>query len=389
IHEPTYSDYKGLDVTGKAVVILAGEPKDKAGKSIISKSEKPSAWANDWKKKLETANEMGATNVFIIPDTDQKAFEATVQKLSHWLKKPSISFPKDISDNPAAAFFVSPEMGAALLDTKAKKIEKYKNRVAKKGQPQPGRLEAVNSVKVKAAKESTHFLTENVLGYLEGTDLKDEVIVITAHYDHLGVIENKIHYGADDDGSGTVALLELAQAFAKAKKDGYGPRRSLLFMAVTGEEHGLLGSEYYTDNAIFPIENTVANLNIDMIGRVDNKHPDTKEYVYIIGSDKLSSDLHEINEKMNEQHTNLDLDYTYNDDKDPNRFYYRSDHYNFARYNVPVIFYFSGVHEDYHRHTDTVDKILFDKMAKIVKLVFHTAWDLANRDSRIEVNRAQ
>ena len=229
---------------------------------------------------------------------------------------------------------------------------------------------------------------KNVLGYIPGRDsvMADELVVITAHYDHVGIIDGEIHNGADDDGSGTVTVLELAEAFMEAVKAGDGPRRSVLLMTVVGEEKGLLGSEWYADHPIYPLENTVANLNIDMIGRVDENHADDNRYVYLIGSDKLSTELHEISEVANEKYTQLELDYTFNAPDDPNRFYYRSDHYNFAKNNIPVIFYFSGVHEDYHRPGDDPEKIMYDKTAEIGKLVFHTAWQLVNQDKRIEVN---
>jgi Zn-dependent M28 family amino/carboxypeptidase len=205
--------------------------------------------------------------------------------------------------------------------------------------------------------------------------------------DHIGISPNgEINNGADDDGSGTVSLLELAEAFSKAKAEGKGPRRSILFLNVTGEEKGLFGSEYYSENPLLPLKNTIADLNIDMIGRVDEAHKNDPKYVYLIGSDKLSSKLHEISEEANKEHVNFKLDYTFNDPKDPNRFYYRSDHYNFAKMGVPVIFYFTGVHEDYHRPGDDVEKILFDKQSEIVKLVFYTAWELVNRDERIVVD---
>jgi len=230
---------------------------------------------------------------------------------------------------------------------------------------------------------------ENVLAFLEGSDqeVKDEVIVVTSHYDHVGIIDGEIHNGADDDGSGTVTVMELAKQFMRLSEKGLSPRRSVLFMNVVGEEKGLLGSEWYADHPVFPLENTVANLNIDMIGRTDEAHPDDPRYVYLIGADKLSSELHEVSEYCNETFTNLALDYTYNAPDDPNRFYYRSDHYNFAKNNIPVIFYFTGVHEDYHKPGDDADKILYPKMAEIGKLVFHTAWYLANMDNRIEVDR--
>ena len=225
---------------------------------------------------------------------------------------------------------------------------------------------------------------ENVLGFIEGSDLKEELIIITAHYDHLGKHDSLIFNGADDDASGVAGAMEIAEAFMLAKKDGKGPRRSILIMPVSGEEKGLLGSKYYTDNPVYPLNNTVANLNIDMIGRLDDWHS-TGNYVYLIGSDRLSYDLHNINEEVNNKYTKLDLDYKYNDEEDPNRYYYRSDHYNFAKNNIPVIFYFNGVHEDYHRPSDTIEKLDFSKIKTISKLVFLTAWELANREEKIKL----
>tara|TARA_B100001250_G_C19785860_1_gene784097 strand:- start:364 stop:1398 length:1035 start_codon:yes stop_codon:yes gene_type:complete len=227
---------------------------------------------------------------------------------------------------------------------------------------------------------------ENVLGYIEGTDLKEELIIITAHYDHLGKHDTLLFNGADDNGSGTAAILEIAEAFMLAKKEGAGPRRSILIMPVSGEEKGLLGSKYYTDNPIYPLEKTVANLNIDMIGRVDYYH-DTSNYIYLIGSDRLSQELHDISEQINKKYIGLNLDYTFNEEEDPNRYYYRSDHYNFAKNNIPVIFYFNGLHDDYHKVTDTLEKIDFKKIENITRLVFLTAWELANRDKRIIVDK--
>ncbi len=231
--------------------------------------------------------------------------------------------------------------------------------------------------------------SENVLAFIEGSDKAEEIVVISAHYDHVGVDYNgNIYNGADDDGSGTVSILEIAEAFMKAKKDGFGPRRSILFLHVTGEEKGLYGSMFYTENPVFPLENTVTDLNIDMIGRIDDTHDDDEKrnYIYLIGSDRLSTDLHNISEQVNKEYTNLDLDYRYNAKNDPNKFYFRSDHYNFAKHNIPVIFYFNGVHEDYHKHTDTADKIEYKLMAQRAKLIFHTAWEVANREKRLVVD---
>jgi hypothetical protein len=229
--------------------------------------------------------------------------------------------------------------------------------------------------------------SENIWAFIEGTEKPDEILVISAHYDHVGMKNGEVYNGADDDGSGTVALLEIAQAFMQAKKEGYGPKRSILFLHVTGEEHGLHGSRYYSDNPLFPIANTIADLNIDMIGRRDVEHKDNPNYVYIIGSDRLSTELHTINEEANKKYTNLILDYKYNDRNDPNQFYFRSDHYNFAKKGIPIIFYFNGVHADYHQPTDEPDKIEYDLLAKRAQLAFVTAWELANRESRPVVDK--
>ncbi len=229
--------------------------------------------------------------------------------------------------------------------------------------------------------------SENVVAFIKGSEKPEEIIVISAHLDHVGMDnEGNVFNGADDDGSGTVAIMEIAQAFQKAVKDGNGPKRSILFLHVTGEEIGLYGSRYYTENPLFPLENTVCNLNIDMIGRIDPEKKENPNYIYLIGSNKLSQELQDISSEVNEKYTQLELDYKYDDPDDPNRFYYRSDHYNFAKNNVPIIFYFNGVHEDYHKITDTPDKIEYDLMAERAKLIFLTAWEVANRENRIIID---
>ena len=230
--------------------------------------------------------------------------------------------------------------------------------------------------------------TENVVAIIPGSELPEEYIVISAHLDHVGVHDGEIYNGADDDGSGTVAILEIAEAFQNAVAKGEGPKRSIVFLHVTGEEKGLLGSKYYADNPLYPLEDTVANLNIDMIGRLDPKRIDKDpNYIYLIGTDKLSQELHDISEAANTEYTQLKLDYKFNEDDDPNRFYYRSDHYNFAKNNIPVIFYFNGTHDDYHGPGDTPDKIEYDLLAKRTKLIFYTAWQLANQKERIKLNK--
>ena len=228
--------------------------------------------------------------------------------------------------------------------------------------------------------------SENIWSFIEGSEKPEEVIVISAHYDHVGIENGEVYNGADDDGSGTSALLEIAQAFQMAKKAGHGPKRSILFLHVTGEEHGLLGSRYYSENPLFPLANTVADVNIDMIGRRDALHADTNNYVYIIGANRLSSELDHISATMNQKYVGLDLDYRFNDPKDPNRFYERSDHYNFAKFGIPSVFFFNGVHADYHKKSDEPNKIEYDALEKRTQLAFVIAWELANRKDRIVVD---
>ncbi len=229
--------------------------------------------------------------------------------------------------------------------------------------------------------------SENIWAFIEGSEKPQEVVVVSAHYDHVGVKNGDVYNGADDDGSGTVALLEIAEAFELAKKEGHGPKRSILFLHVTGEEHGLHGSRYYSENPIFPLANTITDINIDMIGRRDAFHPDSNNYVYLIGADRLSTDLNNICLAANDKYTQMNLDFKYNDPMDPNHFYERSDHYNFAKNGVPSVFLFNGVHADYHQKSDTPDKIEYDALAKRAQLAFTIAWELANRKNRPVVDK--
>lgn len=229
--------------------------------------------------------------------------------------------------------------------------------------------------------------SENIWAFIEGSEKPEEIVVISAHYDHVGVIKGQVYNGADDDGSGTVGIMEIAAAFQKAKNEGHGPKRSILILHVTGEEHGLHGSRYYSENPLFPLANTIADVNIDMIGRRDEFHQDSNNYVYLIGSDYLSTDLYKVCEEVNKKNNLLTIDYKYNDKKDPNRFYYRSDHYNFAKNGIPSVFLFNGVHDDYHQASDEVSKIEFDALTKRTQYAFAIAWEIANREKRLVVDK--
>lgn len=347
------------------------EGKDLKGKAAFITSNGMRAWQG----AAGPIQEAGAAMILVYNVADD--FAEMSGRFKSYLSGGRLSMNKpETSSDGSEIFFVDSEVAGKILKLKEDKLAKL------------AELKKVKTIPVgySITSEVIEVETENVLGYLEGTDKKDEVIVLTAHYDHVGMNGKEIYNGADDDGSGTSAIMEIAEAFVKASEEGNGPRRSLLFMTVTGEEKGLLGSAYYAANPIYPLSTTVANLNIDMIGRVDPDHEENPEYVYLVGSDKLSSELHKISEDANATYTNLDLDYTYNDQDHPDRIYYRSDHWNFAKNNIPVIFYFNGTHDDYHQPSDTIEKINFEMLTKRAHLVFYTAWELANRDGRILVD---
>lgn len=354
---------------------------DIAGKCVLIRMQNEGSFRGP----VAAARERNAKMIFLYFE-DEAAFANLRDQFKSFLGGGSLSLtkPEKSANANAGVFFLSAKTAAALMKSTPQKLaaataEKAGKNAVKKIKPATVTYQTEMSVKL--------LKSSNVLGYLEGTDKKDELIVITAHYDHIGKKSSGtgdlINNGADDDGSGTVGVMALATAFAKAKENGHGPRRSILFMTVTGEEKGLLGSDFYTQNPVFPLESTMVNLNIDMVGRRDPQHKDSAPYVYVIGSDKLSSKLHELSERVNRENLNLIFDYTYNDQNHPDRLYYRSDHWNFAKNNIPIIFYFDGIHEDYHKPSDEVDKIEFDLLEKRVRTVYYTAWELANMDERI------
>jgi hypothetical protein len=384
IEDENYNDYEGQNLQDKTILIMDGEPFDKKGISYVSGSTEASVWSTDVENKLRAAHRNGVATVIILDSRFQRNL-SSARKIS-LDSKMHMRFSENPADNFSNSIYVSTETAKDMLGEEYSTVVKARKRIERKGKPRSVRVPV--QLSITQSKNVKELLGENMLAYVEGSDpdLKKELVIVTAHYDHIGRRGNAIFNGADDNGSGTSTVLEVCQAFTLAKEAGLGPRRSVLFMLVSGEEKGLLGSQFYVENPLFPLENTVANINVDMVGRIDEKHKGNPNYIYVIGSDRLSTELHQINEEANEKYTQLELDYTYNAENDPNRYYYRSDHYNFAERGIPAVFYFNGTHDDYHQPTDTVDKINFDKMVKIGQLVFYTAWELANRDKRIEVD---
>lgn len=380
VDDEKYSDYTDLDVTGKIVVVRSGEPKDKDGNHLITGTKEASKWSNGRQAispKRDAAKKHGAKALFFMDMALFNRYAPFLKRRAESGRGGRISLPPKKDGGPEIYFFmINEKMGKALvpsIDIATKPVK------------------SAAKVTINYKSSATPKPSENVAAIIKGSEKPDEYIIISSHLDHVGVNpKGEVFNGADDDGSGTVAILEIAEAFKEAAKNGHGPKRSIIFLNVTGEEKGLLGSRYYTDyDPLVPLENTVANLNIDMIGRIDPKRKGDRNYIYLIGSDKLSTDLHKLSEAVNKEYMNIELDYKYNDENDPNRFYYRSDHYNFAKNNIPIIFYFNGTHDDYHRVTDTPDKINYDLLENRARLVFHTAWELANREKRIEVDKAE
>ncbi len=360
-------DYKDLKVAGKLVLIVDGAPADY--KPAQTGFQSPvSAFG-----KMNAAMNRGAAGLLIVYNNFPRRNPVSTGNWSpNGYRASQSPFTFTISADAAAR--IMGEDGKGLFD------KMKAGTLSSKTYPAEIDLEYAKVTKTSSAS--------NVIGVVEGGDLKDEYVFITGHYDHLGKRgDSVIYYGADDDGSGTTGVLQLAEAFAKAKQAGNGPRRTMVFMTVSGEEKGLWGSGYYNNHPVYPAEKTTVDLNIDMIGRVDasRKQGDSMNYVYVVGDDKISSDLKVISEGMNKLYTNLELDYKFNDPKDPNRIYFRSDHYNFAQKGIPIIFYYDGMlGADYHRPTDTPDKIYYTLMEKRARLVFFTAWEMANRDDMLK-----
>ncbi|MBV7528936.1 M28 family peptidase [Chitinophaga sp. sic0106] len=366
ISTASFNDYANIDVKGKVVLIREGVPGGLPRDYGITYN------------KLAAARAAGVRALLVISPHARNYRLLNKNKLRHT----GIYMPGATAEGPNL-YYITPAMAASLLG-KAYNDSLLDSRKGHLRIPVHVRV----PVQITLDKKSNIYKPSNIVGMVEGSDKKDEYVFVTAHYDHLGVVDNVLYPGADDDGSGTAAVMAIASAFAKAKQEGKGPRRSVVFMLVSGEEKGLLGSGYYINHPLYPLSATVADLNIDMIGRIDPAHERDTNYIYIIGDDKLSSELRPINEEAN-RITQFKLDYKYNDPGDPEDFYRRSDHYKFAQQNIPVIFYFNGTHSDYHQPGDTVEKIEFELLARRAQLVYYTAWEIANRDGRLKVDRSE
>jgi hypothetical protein len=370
-----HDDYQGLDVKGKIVFASSAMP-DALKKAGFNEE-----------RQVEAAAARGASALILIAPPFYMASWAHIKGT---ILRESASLPPHGKSVPV--IYAGPGLAKALAKLMGKEESYFMN--AASASARPAATGAVAEIKIDVnIKDAPP--AYNVVGMLEGGDakLKDECVVFSSHYDHLKTRDNgEVFNGADDDGSGTVAVLEIAQALSVGPR----ARRSIMIIFHTGEEMGLLGSEFNADyEPAVPLAKLVANFNIDMIGRsreAGNTDPRDKELtdkdsVYVIGADKLSTELNRISEQTNAETTRLRFDYAYNDENHPQQFYYRSDHYNYAKHGIPIIFYFTGVHRDYHMTTDDIGKIDFEKMERISRLILATGWRVANLDHRVVVDK--
>jgi len=381
---PNSRDYEGVDVRGKTVMIIMNDPMTTDGKNSLTGGKS----GTEYKAKRALAQENGASAVLFVNST----YDTYISRIKIFLEQKRMVLDRKVAVETVdmlPTVFLSPSLADKMLKSaKKKSYSKQVKRIDRTGKPNSFSFNMKDG-SIILDRKVTNVVSENVLAFIEGSDpvLKNEVVVVSSHYDHIGIANGEINNGADDDGSGTVCAMQIAAMLQKAKKEGHGPKRSVLVINFTGEEKGLLGSEWYSEYPLFPLDKTVCNLNIDMVGRHDAEHDSAANYIYIIGSDFLSTDLHNHTVKVREVYNGPEYDYRYNSPTEPNRFYYRSDHYNFAKNGVPSVFYFSGVHEDYHKPTDTAEKINYEKLEKVTELIFLTTWHAANGEKRFVVDK--
>lgn len=399
LNRDAYNDFAGQDVAGKIVMIFAmGEPTSTSTSTTAPTGRSTRGVANPLTAKLKYLAENKAAGVLVIsPTADNISLQIKNQvQNGTLLMKTEENLQRMASSVTIPTVIIGTTTANEILAAANTSIDAIKKTISDSGKPASQEIKV--AIATSAVKKENPVRGENVLGFLEGSDpkLKNEVLVLTGHYDHIGIVQDpnavdKINNGADDDGSGTTGVLLMAKAFMDAKKAGKGPKRSILFMTVVGEEKGLWGSDWYSQHPVFPVENTIANINTDMIGRVGEDYlgkPDSAGYVYSVGSFMLSTELGKIAETVNAATTKLKLDYKFDDPKDTQRIYYRSDHYNFAKLGIPVIFYYDGMlQQDYHQPGDEVSKINFDLLARRAQLSYYIAWELANRATRPLVDK--
>lgn len=375
LDDAAWSDYGKLDVTGNVVMAFSGEPKGKDGNYFISGAKEPSRKAYYF-SKAATAMQKGAAGLLVVAG-QEKDYRRFTDGMEEVLGSAQISYPGESVPDTFFTAYVHPEAAARLLGIRPAELEKARERIGRNRVSLTGKYST--GLEVDAERECYPVNTENVVGRIEGTALKEQAVVVVAHYDHLGRNGEEIFYGADDNASGTAAVLEIAEAFAEAAGQGVRPRRSVLFLLVSGEEMGLYGSRYYTENPLVAMDSTYACVNIDMIGREGERLMDDEDYMS--GGAFISEELLEMARRNWEAAApGVEFRMSYRE-----RVTGGSDHWYFATDSIPSLFYFQGLHSDYHTGGDTPDKILYDRMEGITRSIFLTVWELANKEEELEI----
>jgi len=386
--------YKGVEGSGKIAVVFGSPNTPPRGVTRADYGKQGEGYMN----ATDYARKVGAVGIIYVPDYQYLAnWERNRQRIMERGTTVVAKFQTSTSA-PLPSIVVSPEVANSILSGEKANLTAVLNASYGPNLPEPFALNAVKKISVTISSKSETVPTQNVVAIWEGTDpiLKNEYVAVGAHYDHVGICApagpDTICNGADDDGSGTTAILSMAEALAKAPTR---PKRSVIFVWHCGEEKGLWGSRYFTEYPTVPLDHIVTQLNIDMIGRSKKEgdtNPRNKELtgpndVYLIGSTMMSTELGELVQSVNKSYLNIGYDTRYDDPADPNRFFFRSDHFNYARKGIPIIFFFDGVHEDYHQPGDSPDKIDYQKMEKITRTVYMTLWEVANRATRVKVDK--
>jgi hypothetical protein len=399
--------YKGIDVKDKIVVVFGeGLPQG------VTRADLTGKMGEDWISPALYAQQHGAKGVLAIADrTISARWDQSRQRLTGLAPRAQVEKFMNQAAPAVPVIWMSPKMSTALFEGEkysAAALIAYGAGVESASVTPPNAapvtvtlpfdLSAGKNVNFIIAAKTEKPLTQNVVAVWEGGDpvLKSEYVALGAHYDHIGICApgaaDPICNGADDDGSGTTALLGMAEALSHAKQR---PKRSVLFVWHCGEEKGLWGSRYFTDYPTIPLDHIVTQLNIDMIGR-SKKPGDTDprnanlsgpNQIYVIGSTMMSTELGNLSQAVNKSYLNLQYDLRYDDPADTNRFFFRSDHFNYARKGIPIIFFFDGVHEDYHRPGDEWQKIDYEKMEKVARTIYMTLWEVANLSVRPKVDK--
>jgi hypothetical protein len=391
IKSKNINPYQGLDIKDKIIVVANSFPKG------ISANDLKGSPGDDWFSPPLYAQANGARAVI--------AF-GTFNDLANWqatrwrqTERGSVTFGSAQNQITVPTITAAPRLLAAIFQGEKASAGTIFTRGVQQDFVEPFELTPAKKISLNVALRNETVYTQNVVGILEGSDpvLKNEYVAVGAHYDHVGMNpfaagDDKIFNGADDDGSGTVAVMAIAEALSKGPR----PKRSFLFIWHAGEEKGLWGSEYFTDNPSVPIGSIIAQLNIDMIGRyqnpgdenhAQNKNLPKQNEIFTIGASMMSTELGQLADAVNRSFLNVNFNTKYDGPDHPEQFFYRSDHFNYARKGIPIIFFMDGSHEDYHQVSDHIDKINFEQMEKVTRTIYATAWELANRATRPKVDK--